>query len=452
MDMKNWAEMHQSEIDGYLQKKDYTGLFLVYSQELGYSQKQLAKHFKCSRRAIKRYLSGIRQVPMAMVSVMLEKMEYDVKNHPCNTYEDDDPVLQKDSEEVVDSTPSNCLEKGETDIQTSVPEFSEDGVFIWYGDEDILVNVLYAIRTIQYKESRFEAACRFNIQEDVLFQYEHGLKRISIPDIKKILEGYQLKLDQLFVNLVSYDGGKTYVPLRIARDVVIGDQHFDLSNDFYDMPGTMLYQSESGDPVNGWYLPPVQRYSAVGEPLYKCLPDELTMDEFYNTNDLFFDIEKRYSEPEYKGLKIPPVYTNMQGNSKKYKRWGTKTYPYPTNIKSFQFNDDYTITIDWKGSRRGGMLGQFDLSEYIFSDSPWYSMLRDPDYFKRGILTYIGEAIPQNRSFLWKDGQYIRIIELYMSKYPSKRYSMSEDLIENGRYDNWTKYTDYYTLNPTIGK
>ena len=83
------------------------------------------------------------------------------------------------------------------------------------------------------------------------------------------------------------------------------------------------------------------------------------------------------------------------------------------NIKNVyskvEFLDDYKIKLRKLGY---GASPSFDLKNYVFSDSAWYALLRDPKYFEQGRLTYIGEATPYNQSIVWPDNQYVRLVEL----------------------------------------
>lgn len=92
-----------------------------------------------------------------------------------------------------------------------------------------------------------------------------------------------------------------------------------------------------------------------------------------------------------------------------------------------------------------GASPSFDLKNYVFSDSAWYALLRDPKYFEQGRLTYIGEATPYNQSIVWPDNQYVRLVELFIDRKRTrgKKYwfsAIEAGFVANGRYDQWVKY------------
>lgn len=65
----------------------------------------------------------------------------------------------------------------------------------------------------------------------------------------------------------------------------------------------------------------------------------------------------------------------------------------------------------------------FDLSDYVFSDSVWYQMLRDPEYFKKGKLCSHNHTNLVADCYLsWPDGQYVNILELYMDQRRNQAY------------------------------
>ena len=108
---------------------------------------------------------------------------------------------------------------------------------------------------------------------------------------------------------------------------------------------------------------------------------------------------------------------------------------YEKQLKNLILTDDYMAI-----AKSGSHTMEFDLSDYVFSDSPWYSMLRDKEYFKSGRLEYIGDEIAQNQCIVWKDGQYVRFIELYIDKCPRRHFAEAIDLISRDEYDMWTRY------------
>lgn len=396
----DWAKKNEDKINGYLSNKDYTKLLNAYYDAIGYSLTKTASLFKCSRRAMSRYLDGSRMVPMYIIDMMLKEMQIDLKE-------------PKHSDNIV--------------------ETNDEGLFIWYGcKSDLLFNTLYAYRTLRFNQTRFQAACMLNINENTLYEYESGLRKISQLDIKKVLDIYNLKIDELFPALVSYDGRKTFLPLRPVIDLFIDGNKYDLAEE--------LYVNDDNDIVNTWPTFPVQRYDDIGKPLLKYMPDELTVDEYINSCEECFLDEDSYDtyEMDVSGLNLPPNYavlfslTNGTIDVDMSKRY----IGYHYIVSNLAFLDDYKISFRVKYRP-----SVFSLEDYVYSDSPWYSMLQDEDYFKKGRLQFIGEQIPENQCILWPDGQYVRIIELFIVKYKSKKYfTYPVALGVSGSYDRWTIY------------
>ena len=324
--------------------------------------------------------------------------------------------------------------KNEEDVKTTM-EKDDDGRFIWYGkqENDVLFNSIYAYRTLKFHQTRFQAACELNIQESILYEYESGKKKITYTDIQKILTVYHLKLKELFPSLVSYDGDKTFLPLRQVYNLTIDGKAYSLAEEG-------LYVTDDGDAVsaNMWPSFPIQRYDSTGRQLLKYMPDELTIDEYVNSEELIFmkDDMIHFYEKDTKVLKLPPNYLPLLG-LRKEKREKVKYIGYNKILTDMELNsNNYTVTF-----RSNTRKITFDLSSYVFSDSQWYSMLQDTEYFKKGKLVFVGDEISQNQCIIWPDGQYIRIIELYLEKYPYKNFAHPCAYGANERYDNWTVYS-----------
>ena len=404
----NWAKQNEDKIGEYIKRRDYTKLLNEYHAASGYSVNKAAAMFKCSRRAFVRYLSGERQVPMYIVKSMLKEMQLNVKTW----------------------TDSLVLHKNATDFSM---EKDAEGRFVWYGKSEngILFNSLYAYRTIKYEQTRFQAACELNITEDMLYEYESGKRKITYTDIQKIMDVYNLKLEELFPSLVSYDGRKTFLPLRPITELKI-------SGNNYDVGEGELYINDENDVVsiNTWPSFPIQRYDENGRPLLKYMPGELTVDEYINTDELVFmkDEIGEYYEKDLNGMKLPPNYLPFLGLARK-KSSKAKYYGYHYIMTNVTINDDYTVTVKCNKQKN-----TFDLSQYVFSDSPWYGMLQDKEYFHRAKVTFVGERAAQNQCLIWPDGQYIRFIELYLPKYPYNYYAYPYGYHSNSKYDNWTIY------------
>lgn len=78
--IKKWAAENSDMIQKWLNNKEYRKLLKKYYEISGLSISRISKHFNCSRRAMKRYLAGTRQVPMAIIKIMLETMNFEYKN------------------------------------------------------------------------------------------------------------------------------------------------------------------------------------------------------------------------------------------------------------------------------------------------------------------------------------------------------------------------------------
>lgn len=404
-----WASKNKEIINSYITKKDYKTLLNEYHKTSGYSTYKASKAFKCSRRAFVRYLTGERKVPMYIVNMMLQEMQIDIV----------------ENQNFVNDT--NKIDNAVEHI-----EFDNNGNFIWYGkNNEILFNTLFAYRTLKFNETRFQAACKLNISEDVLYEYECGKRRIVHADIQKIMDVYELEIDKLFPGLVSYDGRKTFLPLKPVSLLEIDDKTYDLYEEG-------LYVTDEDDTVSmeTWTSFPIQRYDNTGKPLLKYMPDELSIDEYANSDELIFikdDLESFY-EKDITGIKLPPNYLPLFGIFQERKATRDHIRYKKIAIKMFLKNN-YTVSL-----LTNAKTIIFDSHDYVFSDSPWYSMLQEVDYFKKGKLTFIGDRIPQNQCIVWPDNQYIRLIELYMAKYPYKYYEEPAPGNCNGIYDNWTKY------------
>ena len=176
------------------------------------------------------------------------------------------------------------------------------------------------------------------------------------------------------------------------------------------------------------------RYDKDGTALLNYMPKELTIDEYVNTDDLIFlkeDLETYY-EYDFEEKKLPPVYKHLleETSDKGYTR-----KLYERKVYKITFLDDYKVKLDISPKTI-----TFDLRDYVFSDSIRYSMLQDETYFNQGKLQYVGDEIYQNLCIVWPDGQYVRIIELYSDKYPSKYLAQKRAITSNTIYENWTLY------------
>lgn len=395
--VEEWAKRDYENIIGMIQNKQYTELLVLYKEKAKLSETKAAALFGCSRRSVNRYLTGTRKVPLSIVRYMINSMSIEI-------HEEDN----KD-------------------------EFNEYGSFIWYGDDNMLLNTLYGYRVKKCGWTRFEAASRFNITEQQLKAYENGTKSLTPTIIKKAMNIYDLKkINDLYPYLVSFDGGNNYVPLKFVSEIYINGERFDLIDD-----EKSLYIDPYDCPVNKFPNFPIYKYSPEGLPTIKYQMNELSIDEYMNTSEFFFEIEEtgNFFEMDTTNIKLPPVYKHMLSVYGGKDRSFAKYEGYEKQLKNLILTDDYMAIV-----KSGSHTMEFDLSDYVFSDSPWYSMLRDKEYFKSGRLEYIGDEIAQNQCIVWKDGQYVRFIELYIDKYPRRHFAEAIDLISRDEYDMWTRY------------
>ena len=395
MYLDKWINNNKEDINLWLTNKDYKSLLNAYYKATDMSLVKFASYMKCSRRAMGRYLAGERLVPMNVIKKIIDSVG----------------IIYKDNEENT--------------------EFNENGQFIWYGDNDMLFNILYLYRVKELKISRFQASCNLNIPCDTLKLYENGKKRIPHSDLCKIMEIYNLKVEELFPSLISYDGRKTFIPLHPVYEIKLKDGTIEELED--------IYCSAGFEELFVWAGFPVRRYDVNGTPLLNYMPEELTLDEFINTDSLYF-FDDLYSNSSYtmdfSDKKLPPNYRHIlkaYESSKREFKW-TSYEPFSIIVPKINFLDDYKVELCVNRKNI------FDLYDYVFSDSKWYSMLQDEEYFRRGVLTYVGEKRAINQCIVWEDGQYVRIIELYKDKYPKRHYEEDAGVCPNDRYDVWVKY------------
>lgn len=395
-----WASNHQDIIRGYIDSKKYNDLLKMFEKESGLSQVKLAATLRCDRKSIRRYLNDERQVPMGLVSLLLKTLGIDYRE-----------IAEEKKEEAQD--------------------LDKDGSLIWYGGSEILLNTLYWHRIKSWKQSRFELACELNVNEETLAEYERGRKRIPYSVIQTILAKHQLKLTELFPTICSYDGGKTYMQLDIQYEQQFGKERVDIFVDeYYVGPNKEWFPS-----LPDW---PAWRYDNFLKPMIKYMPNELTMDEYFNTDSLYFvnlqqdrkpnEKDEFYESPTFAGKKLPPSYKHIQ-DFYEQKDFSKEIVQFDLKIKSITLLPNYELKII-----SGTRCNTFDLKDYVFSDSTWYQMLKNETYFIQGILENGDD--PSNACVRWPDGQYIRIVELYIDKYPYRHYRHAKTM--TGK--NWLVY------------
>lgn len=156
-------------------------------------------------------------------------------------------------------------------------------------------------------------------------------------------------------------------------------------------------------------------------------------------------IKTRYTFSSHKGdnlpaiafsiLTLPPSYEHLQRCTSKVFRSDRSCEHFNVHVRNIQFIDDYCIQILSDSEAE-----TFSLEDYIFSDSKWYNLLQDKEYFKQGKLVMIGEPCCINQCIIWPDKQFVRIIELYKDKYPQKSYEIEYAEVSNKMYERWVDY------------
>lgn len=393
MDYKKWGLNNSLFIYKSLDADQYYDVFRKFNDDFHLSSVKGAAFFGVSRRSYGRYLSKKRDIPMGIINTILKVTGIEYKGHERIAFD----------------------------------EFDENGAFLWYGNKNVLFNTLYAYRTKQFNWSRFEAACKLNIKEEVLLGYENGTKKISLTDQDNILQVYHITIPELYPTLLSYDGGQTYLPLNLVYDLTFKEKTFDLAE------GELYAVKDDVICVMTWPEFPIYRYDSKASPMYRCIQDEMTLDEYINTDWLILNGgDWDYEVKDLTKYKLPPVYKFLMKPPKE-RRARVKSIK---KVGRLEFNKDYTVFVYGTSSGRGN---KFDLKGYVFSDSIWYNQLQDPEYFASGKLTYIGDCTLQNQCILWENGQYIRIIELYMEKNPNINYGKKIGTGINERYE-WSFY------------
>ena len=214
--IETWAAANRTAIEQYVKDRNYLELIQFFACGTKLSNVKLAALFRCDRRSLRRYLSGERQVPMEIVGIMLRNMGIPYVE-----------LTLKDKMEAPDCNP--------------------EGSLIWYGGSELLANTLYFYRTLEWKISRFEMACELNIREDVLWEYEHGKRRIPSAIVEQIVQKFPITVMELFPTIVSYDGGKTYLQLDTRYDLTLDGKHYNIFED-------VMYVDPNGEEAS-FYMP-----------------------------------------------------------------------------------------------------------------------------------------------------------------------------------------------------
>lgn len=397
--------------------------FLLYCLKY-MSKRTLSNKLGCSRRALDRYLSGERVIPLSIMKSFIK------------AYGIDEDRLIKMMEDTED-----------TYCKKYLPELIDERI-VWYGKDNELINCLYFLRKHIFKISFFELAYKTEINPERLCKYECGKHLIQPTDVDKILKTLEISIVQLFPQLYSFDNGCTYLPLNIFNYTENNESWYDYYIDQGNIYGIIeIFQD--------W---PINCYDAHGKIVGNLMPDELSIDEYFHMNDLFLrkNDEEFYEGPKFELKKLPPNYYRYQTL-------------YIENNQAIK-EDEIIDKRDCESVERIEILGIdqikiifenadpiiLNISPYTDSNSKWYPKLKNIDYLKKGKLkdvtieggVYIGstkrdyfrmkdqdEIVTQ--VIFWPQGQYIRLDEIYMDMKPySNHYTLSFATVIDG-FGSW---------------
>lgn len=390
------------------------------------SKRQLSNKLGCSRRALDRYLSGERGVPISIMKRFIISYSIDEKLLFQKMKDNEDTYCSKYQPETI------------------------DGKIIWYGKNNDIINSLFVLRTI-LNLSLFEMSYKTEINPERLSEYESGKKLIPPMDVEKILETLNISLIQLYPQLYSFDGGKTYLPLNIFHFKTGDDEYWD---DFYTDENNICGMAES---FQRW---PINCYDSHGKVISNLMPNELSVDAYFHTPDMFlYDMDKDeyYEGPTFNLMDLPPNYYRYQtlfieddpeikNNVLKEK----KTY----TVKEIRIKADYQIEITL-----GKKTVVLNIGPYVNSNSKWYQELRNIDYLYKGKLIKLHELKDyivylkgkmdvylnkldeiDTQIIIWPNGQYIRCDELPMDMEPYSKHFKMSGVLSVDMLGNWIEW------------
>lgn len=307
-----------------------------------------------------------------------------------------------------------------------------EGSIIWSDlDKNPLVNCLYFYRKYLNPMSVFKMAFMLEIDPRTLLNYESGREKIPGELWNKFCNTLHLKLEELFPSFRSYDGGNTYsimhsFYLKWTFNLSIDEINIDgYTVELFDL--YMYHCEEELLPIFLIWQRPLKRYSNDGRVISTVSLREITIDEYYNTedemlvDDMLDDFVIKYSLNN-----LPPYYY------RKDKLWMNKTklkedsaYSFDNGIvESIEFIQPYTIKIRFEGRNQDALL---DMNRYIESESLWYQQLRDYEYFCKGKIVIDEEMY----CIVWPNGQYIAVGDWTMDSkrvLPNKTYNSIKDI------------------------
>ena len=80
---------------------------------------------------------------------------------------------------------------------------------------------------------------------------------------------------------------------------------------------------------------------------------------------------------------------------------------------------------------------EFIITCYIESNSIWFGLLKQKDYFTHARLIFADEADTNTQFIIWPDGQYIRIIDIPLDINPYGLSPKLKSLRYVGDIANW---------------
>ena len=326
------------------------------------------------------------------------KMDLNAEGSDGETIENIQEINVKEDYEQFDPNDPESFHKEVTNCDGNL-------CLIWRGEKDTLRNTIYMYRRI--REMSVETAAELlDIDPVQLMKLECGLLPIDNRTQRQIRVQLEIQFDDLFPELYSYNGSLTFIRLATKSVYIYGKKYNPIQ--FYCQPDGDLFID-----LVEW---PIARYSHFGKLIDRCLPHELSVDEFYNIPDEFLydydnDKEFKYDSP---GIKLPRNYEitkayyfgdkvindELNNNRNYYSKFG-----YIKNVKVSSYNR--RLTVDFIN----GESYSINVTQYTDSDSVWFEPLKKKSYLGQFQIKLIGGDAPENQYLVWPDGQIISIVE-----------------------------------------
>lgn len=404
----------QDIIFNQIKEGNFIGIIDLLSEH--YTQRQLAKKINCSRRAIGRYRNRERKIPISLIKTIVHAFSFD-EELLFQTMSDDESTF--------------CKEIKPATIGESI---------IWNGGEHELINSLYVIQHCIQPMSFFQMSYITEIEPDRLADYACGKRTISSIDVSRILESLNLKTSELFPQLISYDFDKTFLPLQmngLDLDHIKTKSH----RNWYD-----YYITEDEDDIILFQPWPINRYDGLGKIIYNIMPNELTIDEFYNTDILYFYnfIDNSfYNGPAFCYQTLPPNYYRYQcliidGGKPTDDECGFYdmniiNYKSLSVVKKIEIVGIDEIKIYFTNNK----FVEVNIRPYTESNSVLYKALKDPEYLSQATLCQLDPNQVNTQIIRWPHGQFIRIDEVQMDMDPFHTCYTFNYLSEFVNISNW---------------